>query len=140
MAHMVPNTMQDENDSYGEKQVFAALKEKLGKEYYVFHSVRWNDVYKAKRTIWGESDFTIFHPKKGIIVIEVKSGGVECYDNEWTYVRTDNKKRYPMKNPLKQADKSKYKFVELIDDMFEDEGFSSKIRCSPTRLGTSDIT
>ena len=77
MARMIPNTMQDDNDSYGEKQVFEALRTKLGPDYVVFHSVRWNDIYSAKRTIWGESDFTIFHPHKGIIVIEVKSGGVE---------------------------------------------------------------
>ena len=129
MARMIPNTMQEDNDSYGEKQVFEALKTKLGPEYVVFHSVRWNDIYSAKRTIWGESDFTVFHPKKGIIVIEVKSGGVEYDGNGWSYVRTDNHERYHMKNPLKQADKSKYRFVELLGDLFEDNGCSSKIKC-----------
>ena len=129
MARMIPNTMQDDNDSYGEKQVFEALRTKLGPDYVVFHSVRWNDIYSAKRTIWGESDFTIFHPQKGIIVIEVKSGGVECDGNSWSYVRTDNRKRYSMKNPLKQADKSKYRFVELLEDLFEENECSSKIKC-----------
>ena len=129
MARMIPNTMQEDNDSYGEKQVFEALKTKLGPEYVVFHSVRWNDIYSAKRTIWGESDFTVFHPQKGIIVIEVKSGGVEYDGNGWSYVRTDNHERYHMKNPLKQADKSKYRFVELLGDLFEDNGCSSKIKC-----------
>lgn len=129
MARMIPNTMQEDNDSYGEKQVFEALKTKLGPEYVVFHSVRWNDIYSAKRTIWGESDFTVFHPQKGIIVIEVKSGGVEYDGNGWSYVRTDNHERYHMKNPLKQADKSKYRFVELLGDLFEDNGGSPKIKC-----------
>lgn len=129
MARMIPNTMQDDNDSYGEKQVFEALRTKLGPAYVVFHSVRWNDIYSAKRTIWGESDFTIFHPQKGIIVIEVKSGGVEYDGNSWSYVRTDNHKRYSMKNPLKQADKSKYRFVELLEDLFEENECSPKIKC-----------
>lgn len=97
---MIPNTMQDDNDSYGEKQVFEALRTKLGPDYVVFHSVRWNDIYSTKRTIWGESDFTIFHPQKGIIVIEVKSGGVEYDGNSRSYVRTDNHKRYSMKKIL----------------------------------------
>ena len=44
MARMIPNTMQDDNDSYGEKQVFEALRTKLGPEYVVFHSVRGNDI------------------------------------------------------------------------------------------------
>ena len=129
MARMIPNTMQDDNASYGEKEVFEALKTKLGSEYVVFHSVRWNDIYAEKRTIWGESDFTVFHPQKGIIVIEVKSGGVECDGNTWTYVRTDNNERYSMKNPLKQADKSKYRFVELLEDLFEDNGYAPKMKC-----------
>lgn len=129
MARMIPNTMQDDNDSYGEKQVFEALRTKLGPDYVVFHSVRWNDIYSAKRTIWGESDFTIFHPQKGIIVIEVKSGGVEYDGNSWSYVRTDNHKRYSMKNPLKQADKSKYRFVDLLEDLFEENECSPKIKC-----------
>lgn len=129
MARMIPNTMQDDNNSYGEKQVFEALKTKLSPEYVVFHSVRWNDIYSAKRTIWGESDFTIFHPQKGIIVIEVKSGGVEYDGNFWSYIRTDNHKRYSMKNPLKQADKSKYRFIELLEDLFEENECSSKIKC-----------
>lgn len=126
---MIPNTMQDDNMSYGEKEVFKALKIKLGSEYVVFHSIRWNEIYHGKKTIWGESDFTIFHPKKGIIVIEVKSGGVECNENTWTYVRTDNNERHPMKNPLKQADKSKYRFVELLNDLFEDHDCSPIIKC-----------
>jgi hypothetical protein len=129
MATMIPSVMQDDNDSFGEREVFNALKTKLGKDYTVFHSVRWNDIYQSKRTVWGESDFTIFHPQKGIIVIEVKSGGVEYKDGKWSYVRTDTGERFPMKNPLKQADKSKYKFIDLIDDLFEDKGYSGKIRC-----------
>lgn len=34
-----------------------------------------------------------------------------------------------MKNPLKQAEKSKYRFVELLGDLFEDNGCSSRIKC-----------
>ena len=47
MARMIPNTKQDDNDSYGEKQVFEALRTKLGLDYVVFHSVRWNDIYSV---------------------------------------------------------------------------------------------
>ncbi len=128
MARMIPNTMQDDNESFGEKQVFEALKTKLGPDYVVFHSVRWNEV-EAKKVVWGESDFTVFHPKKGIIVIEVKSGGIECDNNTWTYIRTDNYERHPMKNPLKQAGRSTYRFAELIDDLFEDQILYKNIKC-----------
>lgn len=123
MALMIPQTMEEDNNSFGERQVFEALK-RLPDEYTVFHSVRWNDRNKKNTVVYGESDFTVFHPGKGIIVIEVKSGGIECANNTWTYVRTDNGERHAMKNPLKQADKSKYRFLDLIEDLLKDTEYT----------------
>ena len=123
MAQMIPETMEEDNNSYGERQVFEALK-KLPDEYTVFHSLRWNDRNIKKTVVYGESDFTIFHPRKGIIVIEVKSGGIECVNNTWSYIRTDNGERHSMKNPLKQADKSKYYFLKVLDEYFEDTEYT----------------
>ncbi len=101
MAKMIPSKMEEDHDSFGERQVFEALK-KLPDDYTVFHSVRWNERIEKTVTktvmVDGECDFTIFHPDKGILVIEVKSGGIECVNNTWTYIRTDNGERHPMKN------------------------------------------
>ena len=125
MAQMIPNTMEEDNNSFGERQVFEALK-KLPDDYTVFHSVRWNDRNEKNTVVYGESDFTVFHPRKGIIVIEVKSGGIECVNNTWTYIRTDNGERHSMKNPLKQADKSKYRFLDLLEELFKDTEYTDK--------------
>ena len=51
MAQMIPNTMEEDNNSFGERQVFEALK-KLPDDYTVFHSVRWND-RNEKNTVVG---------------------------------------------------------------------------------------
>lgn len=115
---MIPYRMEEDNGSFGEGAVFKALR-KLPDEYVIFHSVRWNNRNDRNTIVWGESDFTVFHPKKGIIVIEVKSGGIECENNSWRYVRSDNGERYPMKNPLKQADRSKYRFIDIVETIFE---------------------
>ena len=123
MAQMIPQTMEEDNNSFGERQVFEALK-KLPDDYTVFYSVRWNDRNEKNTVVYGESDFTIFHPRKGIIVIEVKSGGIECVNNTWTYIRTDNGERYSMKNPLKQADKSKYRFLDLLEELLADTEYT----------------
>lgn len=123
MAQMIPQTMEEENNSFGERQVFETLK-KLPDDYTVFHSVRWNDRNERNTVVYGESDFTIFHPRKGIVVIEVKSGGIECVNNTWTYIRTDNGERHSMKNPLKQADKSKYRFLDLLEEILKDTEYS----------------
>ena len=117
MAKMIPSTMESDNNSWGEKKVFEALKTKLSAKYTVFHSVRWNDRTEKDTVVWGECDFTVFHPQKGILVIEVKSGGIECVNDRWTYIRTDNGERYDMKNPMKQADRSKYRFKDLRDEV-----------------------
>lgn len=121
MARMIPSVMENDNGSWGEKRVFEELKAKLSSEYTVFHSVRWNDRNEKQTVVWGESDFTVFHPTKGIIVIEVKSGGIECINDHWSYIRTDNGEKHDMKNPLKQADRSKYRFKELIDEVLRTE-------------------
>lgn len=125
MAQMIPQVMEEDNDSFGERLVFKALKD-LPSEYTVFHSVRWNDINDKNTVVWGESDFTVLHPTKGIIVIEVKSGGIECIDNTWAYIRTDSLQRYPMKNPLKQASRSKYRFIDIIKDLFFDVSSSDE--------------
>ncbi len=123
---MIPSVFDEDNKSFGERQVFVSLEKKLSDEYTVFHSVRWNDRNDKNNIVYGETDFTIFHPKKGIIVIEVKSGGIECINNTWTYIRTDNSERYPMKNPLKQADRSKYRFIDLLDNVLGDTKYTDK--------------
>ncbi len=123
MALMIPQTIEEDNNSFGERQVFEALK-KLPDEYVVFHSVRWNSRNEKNTVVYGESDFTVFHPRKGVIVIEVKSGGIECTNNTWTYIRTDNGERHAMKNPLKQADKSKYRFLDLLEDLLKNTEYT----------------
>ena len=121
MAQMIPSTLDDDHGSFGERKVFEALRDKLDNDFVVFHSVRWNAPNEKNTIIWGECDFTVFHPIYGIIVLEVKAGGIECINNSWTYIRTDNGKRYTMKHPpLEQADREiRYKFKDMIYDMFE---------------------
>ena len=75
MAVFIPSVKpEDFNNSYGEMQVYEALRT-LNNQYTVFYSLSWIGV-NNKRTV-GEADFVIAHPKKGILVIEVKSGEIE---------------------------------------------------------------
>ena len=115
MAKMIPSNEDDFNNSYGEKQVYYALRHGLPDDYSVFHSFRWNKRDNKKRIEWGEADFAIFHPRYGLLVIEVKSGGIILDDGNWFYEHTDNHARYPMKDPLEQANRTKYILKDLID-------------------------
>lgn len=131
MAQMIPNTLADDHGSFGERQVFEALRDKLDDNFVVFHSVRWNAPNEKKTIIWGECDFTVFHPIYGIIVLEVKSGGIECVNNRWTYIRTDNGEKHSMKRgPLEQGDREiRYKFKDLVSDLLENSPEYDKQYC-----------
>jgi hypothetical protein len=109
MARMIPANIAEEDfhGSYGESSVFDSLK-KLPDEYTVFHSVHWNKKNNNGGVNWGESDFAIFHPKKGLIVVEVKSGGIVCTDGKWSQVNTMSGEIYTMKDPMAQAERSKF--------------------------------
>jgi len=135
MAKMIPANESDFNNSFGERKVYEALKSNLPQEYTVFHSFQWNTPRNASRNAfrdasrnasrnspskssgveWGEADFVVFHPIYGILVIEVKSGGIALEDGQWWYVRTDNQQRNLMKkDPLEQANRTKHSIIDLV--------------------------
>ena len=124
MAKMIPQTpMPGEfNGSYGEEKVYEALKS-LPDEYIVFHSVHWQKRKVSGSVTWGEADFTIFNPKRGLLVIEVKSGGIRHDDNGWHQTNTLTNVENRMKDPLAQAERSKFTFVDLLAE--QEESFHS---------------
>ena len=115
MPRIIPNDLKlDRSDiSYGEIQIYEAL-EKLPDEYIIFYSLHWNKKSKYK-VEWGESDFTVFHPKKGILVIEVKSGKIKCKDGKWEQTNTKTLEMKLMKDPMVQAERSKHAFIDLLE-------------------------
>ncbi|HCW89748.1 MAG TPA: hypothetical protein DHU56_06800 [Marinobacter sp.] len=57
---------------------------------------------KKQGTFRSEADFILFHPAHGILVWEVKGGGISFQNSRW-YTR-NNSGTYPVKDPVKQAD------------------------------------
>lgn len=100
MARFYPTIDDDFHGSDGEIQVYQALQQ-LSDGYVVFHSFRWLGEPGQYRSE-GEGDFIIFHPTKGILSIEVKSGGIGYEEGSWIQInrRNNSKKRI---NPLGQA-------------------------------------
>lgn len=120
MARMIPQSplLGEFNGSYGEEKVYEALQS-LPDDYIVFHSVHWQKRKVSGSIVWGESDFTIFNPKRGIIVIEVKSGGIRHDDDGWHQINTLTHVEKRMRDPLAQAERSKFTFVDLIAEQNE---------------------
>lgn len=113
MAKIFPKDVDFFNYSWGEKAVYNALKE-LDDDYVVFYSVPWQNRNKRGEVVWGESDFTIFHPDRGILVIEVKSGKISSRDGKFYQTSMNSNDEHEINDPLAQAGKSKYKFIELV--------------------------
>lgn len=113
MAKMIPSKP-FETESLGEVNVFNAFKEQLPNDYTVLHSLRW--VGSTRRRSQGEADFVVFHPQKGILVIEVK-GGIILLDNNRRWHQTNRKTGIEREifDPEKQASESKFKLIEVLN-------------------------
>jgi len=112
MALMIPHKPFDTR-SEGELRVFDALREKLDQNYIVFHSVRW---IASSRKPQGEADFLILHKSLGILILEVKAGYLRCEDRRWFQRNRSTNKEEEIQDPMNQADSSKFKFMELLQE------------------------
>jgi len=105
-----------------ELKVFTTLKS-LPKSYLVFYNTHWQKHDQNYGVYEGEADFIIAHPDKGIIILEVKGGGIQ-YNSEsdkWSsHDRYGNKRE--IKDPVEQARRNHYK---LLDEMEKILGWPS---------------
>lgn len=97
-----------------EKKVYNVLKN-LSDNYYVFHSLKWQNKEKNK-VYQGETDFLIYNPSRGIIVLEVK-GGIILGKNREFFQINRNTKKIKIIDPLKQADYTKYLLKEKLKEL-----------------------
>lgn len=111
----------DEPLEDSERKVADALK-KLSDDWTVFHHVSWQSKRSGKQGD-GEADFLVFHPHRGILVIEVKGGGIQIDRGRWFTTDRFNE-RHPIKNPFEQAVDSKYALISWL----RQHGLAEKIR------------
>ncbi len=103
MARMFPERLPDGVQSDAERRVFSALKSQFGDDFVVFSRVRWLAKERG-RARDGEADFVVAHPRYGVLVLEVKGGGVEFDAASGRYFSTDRAgMRHLIKDPFEQA-------------------------------------
>ena len=113
----MPNIIPELSDSQirdipskAEQLVYRALKEQLPNDWLVIHSLEYvthNPKYESHAD--READFVIFVPDYGVLVVEVKGGGIsydKTTDSWFSIDRYGNP--HNIKNPLRQSKEAKY--------------------------------
>jgi hypothetical protein len=119
MAVLYPDNPSDFNNSEGERAVFEALKD-LSDRYSVFYSVAW--LNPRRRTnqfhlrLQGEADFLLVDPQRGLLVIEVKSGGIRYANRQWYQTNLSTREEFPIGDPIQQANRSAHFFRQLLGE------------------------
>lgn len=127
MANIYPIIPDSFNSSYGERQIFNSLNG-LPDDWNIYYSVNWQKRSRRGKITWGEADFLIFNKQYGILVIEVKSGGIAFIEGKWIQTRLDTYEKNTMKDPFRQADRNKYAIKEEVENILnlEEECFIDK--------------
>ena len=118
MAHMVPSlddTALKKIKSPAERSIYKALRESLGDKVLVVHSLELiaQPVDAPPRD--AEADFVIFDPFKGVLVVEVKGGGIAYDGNSRQWWSTDGHRiPHETKDPFRQARNAKYEILRNL--------------------------
>src|SRR5436309_2770080 len=118
MAKMVPSKILAGTPSNAERKVYFALQDNLPHTFSVFHSVPLliRDS-RVNALLPKEIDFLVCHPSHGLLVIEVKGGGIACDESKgvWTSTSSDGVIR-EIKNPYQQAKSALYALRDELRD------------------------
>jgi len=111
MALMYPAPIESDTRSEAERFLYRSFKDQLSDDYRVFHSVRWNmrEPSRQHPQANGEADFLIAHREFGILILEVKGGGIRFDNTGWYTKRRDSGKEEKLKkDPFEQAKTNLY--------------------------------
>lgn len=109
MPTMIPFECDLTRRPMSERIVFDAIKKNLSDEWYVFHSFDYVTRDLNKKRWDGEIDFLLYHPQKGLLVIEVKGGAISYRNGQWYQEdRTID--------PVEQAKRNKYAVMKLLQE------------------------
>ncbi len=118
---------------YSEICVYDFL-EGLGKNFYVFHSVRWLKKTRKWAATWKENDFIILNRNLGGLVLEVKGGDIEYTGTVFHQINTDTKE-VSVLDPKKKKDP----LSQAIDGVYHYRGILEKLhRATETKLALDD--
>ena len=103
--------------SQAEARVYKAFASQLDDKYLVLYSVPWlREGGRVPQEV--ESDFVIVHPDHGILVVEVKGGGIlhDPVMGKWASIDRDGR-YHEIKNPFEQATTGKHELIKELREL-----------------------
>lgn len=121
MANIIPKLTADQIkkiEPRSERKVYESLLEELPNNWLVIHSLEFIVTTTSSNSHGDrEADFVVFAPEYGVLVIEVKGGGIkyDSKDNKW-YSEDKYSNTHEIKDPVKQAKDAKYEILKHLKD------------------------
>ncbi len=108
MPRFIPRLSEDRpKASEAEKVVFDALELKLSPHWIVLHNLPYVSRDQEGMLHDGEIDFVLYHPKRGMVILEVKGGEIAYREGKWFQDGTHI-------TPMEQVRKNKYAILALL--------------------------
>lgn len=114
MPTVYPCILNPKTESEAERRLYDAFARELSADWVVFHAVK-RIAYHNGRPHDGEADFILAHPQQGVLVLEVKGGGIRFDPTTGSYASTDRQGQdHDIGDPFTQAQKNKYWLLEFV--------------------------
>lgn len=124
----LPSWVRTHHRRRAECDVYDALQNQLQAPWRVFYSRPWLGLAADGRDREGEADFVLVHPERGMLVLEVKGGGIERdgVSGQWYTTNADGD-RFRIKDPAQQARTNKHALLSWLRDQVE---WNSRFICA----------
>lgn len=115
---MIPQLSEEQLKAFpsrAEARFYEACRDCLPADVVVIYSANWIYRDARGRLNEGEADFTVLSPQIGVLVVEVKGGGVtfDAASGAWHSVDRNGQKN-AIKDPFKQASKERHALLDQI--------------------------
>jgi hypothetical protein len=118
VARIYPEKLARATKSAAEQRLYGLLRDGLDDRFVVFHSAPWLDKAKDREPHDGEADFVIGHPDLGVLVVEVKGGGVRRDGRTGLWESTDRDGAWhEIRDPFDQARRAAYDLREVATSL-----------------------
>lgn len=115
MAQMYPYQLSADTKSAAEKKLYEVFRDQLDESYVVFHGVRWQSIDHQGQPRDGEADFVLAHPERGVLVLEVKGGGIRRDPRTKIWISLDGGgQEHILKDPVEQATRSRHALIDAL--------------------------